>query len=333
LVLNNISFEIIGAESLGVRSMCCVVKTPDGQFLLDPGCALGPRKGHEIPHPSEYKKIDEITEKIVAKSRDCATIFISHFHHDHFKPRLIDETYIHSSSQIVKDLYSGKNIFLKSQKQHIGRHQLSRSKYFKQSISRIATNLSDADFQRFKLGDTTFDVSYPVPHGEAGTKLGHVIMARITHGNEHFVFAPDVQGPVVEETMKFILDTNVDALFIGGPPFYLESSLTCFPFDMANRFLTKLHEHVPLVVVDHHCCRDREKYLDFIKNIKKNSGSIEKTREHVLTCGADVMGEEPAFLESCRDELYETDPPSDAFMAWVDLPPATRNKIHPPLES
>lgn len=333
MALDKISVEMIGAESLGVRSMCCLVKTPDILFLLDPGCALGPRKGYDIPHPAEYKKLNEITERILIKAKDCTSIFISHFHHDHFKPRLLDETYIHSSSQIAKELYSGKNIYLKSQNQHIGRHQRSRSKYFKQSVSRLAANLYDADFHRFKFGDTIVDFSYPVPHGEVGTKLGNVIMARFTYENEHFVFAPDVQGPVVQEAMKFILDTDVDAIFLGGPPFYLETSLTNFPFDIAERLIAKLHECIPLVVIDHHCCRNRERYYGFIQNVDDRARDARMASDHVIMCAADFMGEEPAFLESSRDKLFEQEPPSEAFNAWMNLPPGTRNNTSPPLDS
>ncbi|HME52726.1 MAG TPA: hypothetical protein VKM55_10950 [Candidatus Lokiarchaeia archaeon] len=331
--LDKISIEIIGAESLGVRSMCCLVKTPDDAFLLDPGCALGPRKGHEIPHPAEYKKLNQITESILAKAKDCKTLFISHFHHDHFKPRLIDETYIHSSPQIIKGLYTGKIIYLKSQKQHIGQNQRSRGKYFKQSVSKLVMGLHDADFQRFTFGETIVDFSYPVPHGEGGTKLGHIIMARFTHGNEHFVYAPDVQGPVVQETMKFILDTNVDAIFLGGPPFYLKTSLANFPFDVAEQFVVKLHERIPLVVIDHHCCRDREQYNDFIQTIHDRANLDGMASDHVITCAADFMGEQPAFLESSRAELFEQEPPSKDFKTWMELAAVERNKTPPPLET
>ena len=33
--------EIIGAESLGVRGLCCFVETKDRKILIDPGVALG----------------------------------------------------------------------------------------------------------------------------------------------------------------------------------------------------------------------------------------------------------------------------------------------------
>ena len=35
------SLEIIGAESLGVRSLCCLVSLPDRRIVIDPGVSLG----------------------------------------------------------------------------------------------------------------------------------------------------------------------------------------------------------------------------------------------------------------------------------------------------
>jgi len=43
--------DIIGAESLGVRSLCTVVKTRDHNIVIDPGIALGFRRYGLLPHP------------------------------------------------------------------------------------------------------------------------------------------------------------------------------------------------------------------------------------------------------------------------------------------
>jgi hypothetical protein len=308
-----------------------MVTTPDVSILLDPGCSLGPRKGHEIPHPLEYKKLHEVTSRILAASRRCPRLFISHYHHDHYKPRLIDEVYIHTSNSLTRDLYDAKELYIKSQQQHIGRNQEARSRYFKQSVSRLVTTIHDADFQRFTFGDTTVDFSHPVPHGEPGTKLSHVIIARVSFQNEHFVFAPDVQGPVVADTVKFILDTPVDLLFAGGPPFYLSGSLQSFPFEAARQLLVKMHEAIPVIVLDHHCCRDVASYEGYIKDVKLVASDLAKTRHHVITSAAGFMNTEPAFLESSRDVLFVQQPPSDDFVQWMRMDPGKRNQTVPPV--
>jgi len=245
---------------------------------------------------------------------------------------MIDELYIHTSNALTKELYRSKELYIKSQERHIGRNQESRCRYFKQSVSRLVSTIHDADFQRFTFGETTVDFSHPVPHGEAGTKLGHVIMARVSYQGECFVFAPDVQGPVVDGTVKFILDRPVDMLFVGGPPMYLEEGLQSFPFDVARRLLRKLHEAIPLIVVDHHCCRDQASYNTYVKAVRSDAKGSATARDHAITSAAGFMGIEPAFLESARAELYTSHPPSEDFVQWMGAEPGKRNQVVPPTD-
>lgn len=43
--------EIIGAESSGVRGLCCFVETENRKILIDPGIALGYKRHNLLPHP------------------------------------------------------------------------------------------------------------------------------------------------------------------------------------------------------------------------------------------------------------------------------------------
>ena len=43
--------EIIGAESLGVCGLCCVVRTKDHKVVIDPGVALEFRRHVILLHP------------------------------------------------------------------------------------------------------------------------------------------------------------------------------------------------------------------------------------------------------------------------------------------
>ncbi len=327
--MDYIKVEVIGAESMGVRSMCTLVETPDCCFLLDPGCALGPRKGYEIPHPLEYRRLHAITDAIMDISRKASCFFISHFHHDHFKPRMADETYIHSNDDIVHAIYAGKTIYMKSSLHHIGKNQKSRARYFRQSMGKIASDYHDADFTRVAFGDTIVDFSYPVCHGEAGTRLGHVIMVRFQYKGECFVFAPDVQGPVVDETMKFILDVSpVDLLFIGGPPIYLCPGLDARIIESARINLGKLHERVKTIILDHHCCRSLDEFNRFVGSIATPSNA---ERGNLIMDAASYMGTQRDYLESGREELYAAHPPAEAFMAWASLSRDARNQQPPPV--
>ncbi|MHA1680040.1 MAG: MBL fold metallo-hydrolase [Promethearchaeota archaeon] len=330
--MDSIHVDIIGAESMGVRSMCTKVRTPDITLMLDPGCALGPRKGHEVPHPREYRKLHEITGKILRESRDCTHISISHYHHDHFKPRLRDELYIHSTPDIVKELYMNKDLFVKSARGHIGKNQKSRCRYFKQSVTRLVGRIKDSDSLRFTFGDTVIDFSWPVFHGEYGTRLGYVIMTRIRYKDECFIHAPDIQGPVVDETCKFFTDVPVDLAFIGGPPLYLGGSLGNFPFNRARENLASFHRSIPTVVLDHHCCRSEQEYYNFLEGIRKDASVAGLDGEgHVIIDAATFMGREPSFLEATRDSLFKTEPPGEEFLSWMDSDKVQRNQITPPL--
>ncbi len=56
MYLNEIEVIPIAAESLGVRSLCTMVRTPDISILLDRSAALAKRYGLE-PHPLEYQAL------------------------------------------------------------------------------------------------------------------------------------------------------------------------------------------------------------------------------------------------------------------------------------
>ena len=326
--MKDINVEILGAESLGVRSMCTKVATPDITIMLDPGCSLGPRRGFTIPHPNEYKKLHQITDNIIKESIECDILAISHYHHDHFKPRINDETYIHTNHQITRQIFTNKDIFVKSPRDHIGRNQKSRAKYLRHSLSKYVNKIHDSDFRRMKFGNTVVDFSFPVPHGEQDTRLGYVIMARISYEDECFFFAPDVQGPVVNSTIKYILDTPVDLLFLGGAPFYLGEKLQNFPFKQALENVILLNEKVPLIIIDHHCCRSETDFNDFLRKIKEHPNLNTK---HEIMAAADFMNMPRTFLEANRANLYKNQPPNDDFLQWSDLPRDSREKQIPPI--
>lgn len=43
--------EILGAKSLGVRSLCCLVTLPDQRIVIDPGVSLGFLHNGLLPNP------------------------------------------------------------------------------------------------------------------------------------------------------------------------------------------------------------------------------------------------------------------------------------------
>ena len=52
-MLQGMRIEILGAESLGVRGLSCVVKVQDRKIVIDPGLALGYQRHRLLPHPAQ----------------------------------------------------------------------------------------------------------------------------------------------------------------------------------------------------------------------------------------------------------------------------------------
>ena len=59
------SLEIIGAESLGVRSLCCLVTLQDRCIVIDPGVSLGYMRHGLLPHPLQIAEGCRVREKIL----------------------------------------------------------------------------------------------------------------------------------------------------------------------------------------------------------------------------------------------------------------------------
>ena len=93
--------EILGAESLGVRGLCCVVRSKGRKVVIDPGVALGFRRHGLLPHPVQAVA-SERTKRLIEKALEDATdVVISHYHGDHI-PLIDANPYQLSVKQIVK---------------------------------------------------------------------------------------------------------------------------------------------------------------------------------------------------------------------------------------
>jgi predicted metallo-beta-lactamase superfamily hydrolase len=74
--------EIIGAESLGVRGLCCFVETKDRKILIDPGVALGYVRHKLLPHPIQIAIDEKVQKRIMDVWNEATDIVLSHFHGD-----------------------------------------------------------------------------------------------------------------------------------------------------------------------------------------------------------------------------------------------------------
>jgi len=324
--LAGITVTPLAYESLGVRSMCTLVRTRDVTVLLDAGVALGPRF-RLMPHPQEYRARNEARERINAAGAKAKVVTISHYHNDHHTPNYIDPVWLGSTPELSEKTYKGKIILAKDFRKNINTAQRRRGWMFKQAAEKWAEKFEVADGRSFEFGRTTLRFPPPVPHGEDESGLGWVLPCIVEKSGEKLVFAPDVQGPVTEETVKVILDEKPDLLIMGGPPTYLQGfRIDEEFFRTALRHMEKIAREVQTVVIDHHVLRD-EGWYKFLEPVRDSAGKM----GHQVVTAADLLGQEPSPLECRRKTLYEEEKPDKEFLNWTKLPKDKLNETPPPI--
>jgi predicted metallo-beta-lactamase superfamily hydrolase len=315
----------IAAESIGVRSLCTKVKTPDITIILDPSAALAKRHGLE-PHPFEYQKLLEVLDTIFVESRKASILSISHYHYDHVRPGFTNYRYNFSSREELQRLFEGKLVLAKDYREHINPSQRRRGHYFKKDVSKVVKNIEWVDNQVFTFGDTTITYSQPLPHGPANTRMGFVLATVIEHEETRIVFAPDVQGPVVNTTLDFLLSKDADVMIVGGPPIYL-SQWEKSDSDKALHALSKIALSTHFLVVDHHLMRSNS-WRNWLQPIKKTSSEW----GHKVLTMAELGNREIRCMEADRPDLYTSASPSEDFMNWTKASDEYKMRNMPPLE-
>lgn len=280
--------EIIGAESMGVRSLCCRVTLADRRIVIDPGVALGYRRNGLLPHPFQVAVGRGVRENILQALHDATDVVFSHFHGDHV-PLVGANPY----QLAVRDLPENfRQLRCWSQSDD----GLSAT------MKKRSDDLADLLGNRMQVaegrsqGALTF--SRPVPHGAAGGTMGAVMMTRIVLDRRVFVHASDIQlldGPTVDR----VIDWRPDILLAAGPPMYLQR-LSEAERETARENALRLATSVDVVILDHHLMRSEEgaRWLDEL------SAAVGKK----VYCAADFMGRPRQLLEAQRVGLYDRMP-------------------------
>ena len=134
--------ELVGFDSLGVRSMATVIHTYEGTIFIDPSASLAPRRFSLPPHEIEWKRLYEVVNDIEDKLRDADIVIITHYHYDHHDPgRLINI-----------DLFKGKKVFLKDPKNNINISQRIRASRFLSLIGTRVASIDVADGNSVRIG-------------------------------------------------------------------------------------------------------------------------------------------------------------------------------------
>ena len=322
----NIEFIPLAAESLGVRSMCTYVQTPDVKILIDPGVSLGPRFGL-LPHPREYLCLKECREKIARFANEADIITISHYHFDHNTPTYTDYVWNFSDPKVAHQIYSKKTIIAKDFRSKINPSQRRRGWIFKKAIADYAKEIITADGKTFFFGNTSLRFSQPVSHGEDNTPLGWIIMLTIERGDLRFVHTSDIQGPISDKTLQLLIAMHPTLVYLGGPPLYLlDYRYTKASLEHALKNTEKLVEEVSTVILDHHLLR-AEGWRKTAKAVFETA----KTAGHMVFTAAEYIEKTENSLESIRKTLYQNEPPFKAFNEWTKLSIVKRKHEMPPI--
>ncbi|MHA1906243.1 MAG: MBL fold metallo-hydrolase [Candidatus Thorarchaeota archaeon] len=321
--IGEIKITPVAAESMGVRSLCTHVKTPDVALLFDPSAALSFRKPHD-PHPEEYRVLDETLHTIRRYAESSDAISLSHYHFDHVRAGLLDWHYKFSSREDLQRIFGGNKILAKDNREKINPSQRRRGFFFEKDM-RGLSEIEWADGRSFSFGNTTISFSHPVPHGPDNSRLGFVLVTTIEYDDKRFVFAPDVQGPVSRKTLSYLLGQNADLMIVGGPPLYLKK-FSEKEIQDALYGLTTLATSTDYLVVDHHLIRSNE-WMDWITPIKN---AAERTNHKVLNM-AELGGLIPKYLEADRQQWYEQEPPDEDFLTWLSATEEFKRQNKPPI--
>ncbi len=292
----SIRVKLIGFDSMGSRGMATVIEYGGVKLFIDPGVSFAPRRYGLPPHPVEIERLERHLEEIHREVEDATHIVISHYHRDHYLYREGEEEY-----------YRGKVLLIKHPSRSINRSQAIRSYVLlkKMGVEGLAREIHYIDSSRIRVDrDIELVFSPPVPHGEEGTKLGYVIMTLVDIDGFRILHASDVQGPVADETLRFILEARPHIVIISGPPTYFAGykvKRSVVEKGLANlERLVREADGLETLIVDHHLLRD----LGFRDKISHVYRAAEERGVRVATA-AEYMGRPVEQLEALRRRLWE----------------------------
>jgi len=289
--------EIIGAESLGVRGLSCLITAADRKILIDPGIALGFLRYGRMPHPAQVAVGETIREKIIEAWGLATDIVFSHFHGDHVP--LVDANPYQLDAARVADLNPGVRIWTKSP-DFLSDKERKRFIALKERL--------DASWQEGAPGVHPLRFSVPVPHGPKTDRNETVMMTRI--GNDSaFMHTADIQL-LDDATVDVVLEWQPGILLAGGPPLYLEQ-LTSELRLRAWQNALRLADSVDTLILDHHLMRSPEG-LQWLDKLSSKSG-------RKVLCAADFMAAPRQLLEAERKILYDKMPvPSEWHQDYAE---------------
>lgn len=281
--------ELLAFDSMGVRSMCTFVDAGDLRIIIDPGVSLAPRRFGLPPHRLELERLNELAKVIAEKAAISDVIIITHYHYDH-----------HDLGDIIPlEIYDKKIVLIKDPKNNINRSQGDfRAPLFLGIIKEKAEKVEVADGKSFQIGRTKIEFSRAVFHGSSSL-LGYVVEVMVEADGDRVIHTSDVQGPISDDQMEFLLNKKPRLVIADGPMIYMLGYRYSYEnLESSMRNLGRLiEEGIEELVVDHHFLRDKN-YSQYMKGLEDAHPGAK------ICTAAEYMGKEVELLEAKRVELY-----------------------------
>ena len=284
--------EISAAESLGVRGMCCVIRTGKRCIVIDPGLALGYRRNGFLPHPVQVAAGEDAKLNILKKIQQATDIVISHLHGDHVP--LAEANPYQMSLESVSSSIQQKFLWINE----VTLNSVRALEKYRDLCATFGCPVPPSAGQTHGC----FSFSRPVLHGSPDTRMGTVMMTRIEDGNEVFVHASDIQL-LSDVPVSLILDWEPSILLVSGPPIY--RGLPGPEAEAAWNRARMLSDHIEVCIIDHHLFRC-EAGVEWLNELRLAAGGE-------IMCAADFMSQPRRLLEARRAELYDLYPVPPAW--------------------
>jgi len=285
--------EILAAESLGVRSLCCQVSLPDRCIVIDPGIALGYKREGLLPHPVQVAVGRQVRQKILDVLETATDIVFSHYHGDHVPLKNANPYQL--SFHALSDRFWNLPCWCKSP------NDLSAEmhKRFEDLKENFGANMVVTEGR--KEGPLAF--SHAVSHGLPDSRMGKVMMTRVREGGETFVHASDIQL-LNDAAVDQVVSWQPDIALAGGPPLYL-TRLGENERHISWENALRLAKQVDTLIIDHHLMRSQEGAA-WLEELSASAGKK-------VYCAADFMNESRRLLEADRTLLYREMPVPDTW--------------------
>ncbi|MGD2028885.1 MAG: hypothetical protein PVG86_03015 [Desulfobacterales bacterium] len=279
--------EILSAESLGVRGLCCYVETRQRKILIDPGFALGYMRHKLLPHPRQVAMAERVRRKIINRWGKSTDIVISHFHGDHVP--LVNANPYQLHAKELTALHQTARVWSKNPA------HLSSNETVREASLRDALDVHFFPGEGVRDGPLHFSLA--VPHGDPDVTDELVMMTLVEEGIR-FLHAPDIQL-LCDQTVSQILEWQPDILIAGGPPLYL-ARLTEEQIKRAWQNALRLARCIDRFILDHHLLRCSEG-ITWLEELSAVSGKP-------VLCAADFMCRKRMLMEAERETLYRDFP-------------------------